>query len=160
MWSLHPPLVSIQTHLVHPFGIPEGVTAFAKWAPATGLFHRRYGVGEENGVGEWKKGHNWTTTDWTQERLMCIIYCTIDRKASGLQDRRPVDGATCCTWGSRHTPTTGLRRRKINISLSLSHLVHPGTALDQSNNTIFSPTLLFIIFLSLGLLCLLVELQV
>ena len=101
-------------------GTPEGVTAFAKWEPATGLFHRRYGVGEENGVGEWKKGHNWTTTDWTQERLMCIIYCTIDRKASGLQDIRPVDRATCCTWGSRHMPTTGLSRRKINLSLSLS----------------------------------------
>ena len=33
-------------------GTSEGVTAFAKWAPATGLFHRRYGVGEENGVEE------------------------------------------------------------------------------------------------------------
>ena len=32
-------------------GTPEGVTAFAKWAPATGLFHRRYGIGEEEGDG-------------------------------------------------------------------------------------------------------------
>ena len=36
----------------------EGVAVFAKWAPATGLFHRRYsgldvfGEGEDNGVQE------------------------------------------------------------------------------------------------------------
>ncbi len=29
----------------------ERVTVFAKWAPATGLFHRRYRVGEEEGDG-------------------------------------------------------------------------------------------------------------
>ena len=39
-------------------GTPEGVAVFAKWAPATGLFHRRYsgldvfGEGEDNGVQE------------------------------------------------------------------------------------------------------------
>ena len=32
-------------------GTPEGVAAFAKWAPATGLFHRRYGVEEGEGDG-------------------------------------------------------------------------------------------------------------
>ena len=39
-------------------GTPEGVAVFAKWAPATGLFHRRYsgldvfGEGEDDGVQE------------------------------------------------------------------------------------------------------------
>ena len=37
---------------------PEGVAVFAKWAPATGLFNRRYkildvcGEGEDDGVHE------------------------------------------------------------------------------------------------------------
>ena len=35
-------------------GTPEGVTVFANWAPATGLFNRRYGVEgvEEDGIEE------------------------------------------------------------------------------------------------------------
>lgn len=33
-------------------GTSEGVTAFARWAPAIGLFRRRYGMGEEDGAEE------------------------------------------------------------------------------------------------------------
>ena len=33
-------------------GTPEGVTAFAKWAPATWLFHRRYGTFGTTGEGD------------------------------------------------------------------------------------------------------------
>ena len=36
-------------------GTPEGVTAFAKWAPATGLFRRHCRMREEDGVEEWNK---------------------------------------------------------------------------------------------------------
>ena len=38
IFNLSPPQLAPEEVL----GTPEGVAIFAKWAPATGLFHRRY----------------------------------------------------------------------------------------------------------------------